>query len=256
MKKMLFVSALAIFITAFAPLASADIVTELVLSDGFGDKVTLDVSSGGVLTVTCNSGACGNMATAATVDKAHGTITVTSGTLGSGVNTFLIDATGVGGSGVNLPTLQDLNQIDATAGAGGGVLTSLFTDTAYANMSATLNVANSETTDIGIAAASSSDFKIFTSASGVPAVSLLEDDTLVGHSNNNGVNGVNFANPNHTGSLSTETILSFSGAGRIQANDSVSNVAAVPEPASVFLFGGVFVAVAGALKKRRKGNAV
>jgi len=256
MRKTLSLLALAVFVTAFAPRASADIATQMVLSDSFGDSVSIDVSSAGILTFICNSGSCGNInATTTTVDKAHGTITITNGTLGTGTKTFLINATGVGGADSNLPTLQDLNQINALASST-GTLTTFFTDTAYPFMSSTLNVANSETTDIGIAATSSSDFRIFTSATNQLGGGLLEeDDTLVGHSNNDGVNGTNFANPNATGSLTTETILSFGGAGRIQANDSVSNVAAVPEPASFFLFGGAMVLTAGVMKRRRK-NAV
>lgn len=259
MKKLLSLSALAGVVLAFAPLASADIVTQMTLSDTFGDSISLDVSSAGVLSFVCNSGTCSGInATNTTVDKAHGTIDINGGTLGGGANTFTINATGKGGADSFLPTLQNLNQINALNNSTtAATLTTFFTDTLYNDMSSTLNVANSNTTDVGISS-STVTFDVFTSATNqLAGGTMLETDTLTNHSDNNGANGVNVANPNSpSGSLTTETVLKFTGAGDIQANNSISNVAAVPEPTSVVLFGSLFVGIAAAMKRKRKSNTV
>jgi hypothetical protein len=62
------------------------------------------------------------------------------------------------------------------------------------------------------------------------------------------------ANPNSSGSRTSQAILSFAGTGAIQANITTSDVAvtAVPEPASLILLGSLVTGFA--LLLRRKTN--
>jgi hypothetical protein len=252
-------AALAVFALAFVPQMRAAVVTELVLSDSFGDKVTIDLNTTGPLvTVTCNSGGatCGTITTAniGTVvfgDVVHGTINIVHGTLGTGGKTFTLSDTAVGGADSTLPTLQDLNQINANATAAGGTLTSTFTDTMYPSLASTLNVADSNVTDVGISLGSTIKFTISTDAgNAIPAGTSVYTNTLSGHTDDNGAGGVNVVNPNASGSLSSMTVMTFTGVGQIQANVSTSNVN-VPEPAGTVLLGTLVIGLAMFLRKKQ-----
>lgn len=250
MKRLLSTAALAVLALACAPRMHAAVAMELVISDSFGDKVTIDVSTLGALSVTCNSGSCGNVAAVTTVDSAHGTIDVASATFGTGGNTFTLSDTAVGGGDSTLPTLQDLNQINANANGGGGTLTSTFTDTQYPSFSPILNVADSNTTDVGIST-STIKFTVFTDAgNAIPAGTEVYTNTLTNHADNNTLDGVDVANPNASGSLTSQTVMTFAGTGKIQANISTSNVA-VPEPAGMILLGTMVIGLAGLFRKKQ-----
>jgi len=255
-KRFLTVAAMVAIALAFAPCMHADIATELILSDGT-DTVTIDVSSTNVVTVTCNAGSCGditqaNVGSKITVDYAHGTISVSHAAFGS---QFTISATAQGGvDSLPLPTLQNLNQLDATS-TGSGTLTSTFTDTQYPNLSPILNVADSNTTDAGISS-STIDFYTYTDGTdGVPAEAAgnpVSHNQLTNHSDNNSLDGVDYTNPNPTppnSSLESKTVMAFTGAGHIQANITISNVV-VPEPASIIFLGTLVFGLTAVIRKR------
>jgi len=265
-KRFLTLAALTALVFACAPKMRAAVVTELDISDGFGDSVSITVDNiTNLVTVTCNSGFCGNVAAKSTTDGSHGTISVTHATFGTGANTFTLSATGVGGEDSTLPTLQDLNQINASANAAGSTLTATFTDTCYglttgicagatnAAMSGVLNVADSNVTDVGIAS-STITFRVSTDGGdAIPAGTQISNDaanTLTGHSSSNAVDGLNYLNSNLSGSLTTQTLMSFTGTGGIQANISVSNVS-VPEPAGIVLLGTAILGLTAVFRKRQ-----
>jgi hypothetical protein len=230
---------------ACAPKMHAAIEEELVLNDGVGDIATIDVSDANVVTCT---GACGGLGIIHSGGK-DGTI-VAVGTLGQ----FTIDATAKGGGTSTLPTLQNLNQIQATS-SGAGVLTSTFTDTNYSDVNGTLVVADSNVNDQQIAG-STIQFTVSTDApTAVPAGTQIFQNTLTGASDSNGAIGMAVANPNSPdASITANTVMTFLGTGSIQANITVANVL-VPEPASVMLLGTVFLGLAGLIRKAQSKRA-
>jgi hypothetical protein len=239
---------------AFTPRMFAAIDEQLVLNDGAGDIVTIDVSTVGALSVVCTSGSCGNVAAKTTSDGPDGTISVTHATFGN----FTISDTAVGWADSTEPTIQDFNEIDAQSSSGGGSLTSTFTDSQEPNVSSELNVADSNTTDTAISA-STIIFTVLTSPSNaIPAGSQVYQNSLTGHADSNGLNGANVTNPNPTNpndvSVTTEALLNFSGTGTIQANVSVSNVA-VPEPASIVLLGTLILGLTALIRKKQEKRA-
>jgi len=258
------------FILAAAPIAlflacvptmSAAIDEELVLSDGFGDQVTIDVSTTNVVTVTCNSGNCGqitqgNVGSKVTSDGADGTISITHAVFGdnSGSDYFTLSDTSVGWGDSTLPTIQNFNQIDASTPAAGSTLTAVFTDSREPNVSTELNIADSNVTDAGISTSTILYTVLTDPANTIPAGTSIYHNTLTGHSNSNGVGGVDVANPNPTNpgdvSVTTETLLTFAGTGTIQANMTVSNVA-VPEPAGTVLLGTTILALMALIRKKQ-----
>jgi len=86
----------------------ADPTMELVLDDGLGDVVTVDVN-GGLASVTY--GACPNGCAATPFTTGDHKSLVALATIGQ----FEINTTGKGGLALFSPTLEDLNQINATA---------------------------------------------------------------------------------------------------------------------------------------------
>lgn len=239
-------------VLAFSSQMFAAVDEELALTAN-GVTATIDVSTLGVLTVTCSSavvGACGNIAAKTTSDGVDGTISVTHATF-QGIT---LSDTAVGWADSTEPTIQDFNQIDAQS-AGAGTLEAMFTDTDEPDVSSLLNTADSNTTDTDISA-STIQFTLLTDpANGVPAGTQVYQNTLTGHSDSNGPDGVTSPNPNPTNpgdvSVSTEALLTFTGDGSIQANISISNVA-VPEPASVLLFGTLVLGLTAVFRKRQE----
>jgi len=233
---------------AFSSLAHAEVVQELVLSDG-ADSATIDISDTNLVSVTCNAGACGqitqgNVGLRIFSDGAHGTISIVHALFGAG-NNFTISLTGAGGDDATRPTLMNFNQINTESQSGGGILTAIFTDSDYTDLSPILNVADSNVSDVAIQS-STIVYSVFTdSGDGIPAGTQVYTNSLTGHSSSNGIDGVNAVNPNSpNASLTTEAVLTFAGNGTIQANISISNVI-VPEPGSTVLLGLALSGLAG-----------
>ncbi len=228
--------------------ALAVVKTELFLDAGGGTTATVDVSDLGIVTCT---GTCGGLVFPAFLAP-HTTLEVT-GSLAQ----FTINATGVGGLNASLPTLQDLNQIEA-ASTGPGTLFTEFTDTDYCTGGEGCEgfdfVLSASTVNDTAIAASTTDFAAFADGSNaVPAGTLI--GAFLGLTGLSDSASGTFANPVGTsGSLSSAASLNFSGVGRIQANFQISSVASVPEPASIMLF-GTLVGLA-ALKVRRKTHRI
>ncbi|MGA7409248.1 MAG: hypothetical protein WBW33_02120 [Bryobacteraceae bacterium] len=216
------------------------IADELVLNDGVGHVATIDVSTLGV--ETC-AGTCGGL-TILTPGGAHGEI-IAIGTLGQ----FSLDATAEGGGVSTLPTLQNLNQINATS-TGVGMLTSTFTDTSYTDVNPLLNIADSNTTNLGIDT-STIKFTVLTDGgNAIPAGTSVYTDTLTGASDSNGLGGVDASNPNSpNASITSMTVMTFVGKGDIQANITVAN--AVPEPASIVFLGTMMLGLTALIRNRR-----
>ncbi len=223
----------AAFCLIAASRANADIVTQMFLDAGGGITATINVDGLGL--VTC-SGTCGGLVLPPIISP-HRTLSVT-GTLGN----FTINATGVAGLDAISPTLQNLNQIDANAG-GAGTLITEFTDTNYCGVGGQtcfgplFILSASTVNDVQIAASTTDFFAFGNPANAVPAGTLIGSfPGLTGLSDSSA--GV-FPNGIGTGgSLTSRTNISFTGAGRVQANVGISTVA-VPEPASLWLLTAV-----------------
>jgi hypothetical protein len=237
-KTLLTVAATAALVLACTPRMEAAALTVLTLDAGGG--ITASIDETGACT-----GSCANLTI--TVDGAHGTITAKT-KKNTDFGGYVINATGVGGDDSFLPTLQNLNQIEADSlNAGGGTLTATFTDTHYPNMSPLLHVADSQTTNTQIDT-STIKFSVFTDVgNAIPAGTQIETDTQSGDST--AFSG-NFANPNLTGSLTTQTVMAFTGVGAIQANITVANVI-VPEPAGIVLMGTTLLAVSALIRRKQ-----
>lgn len=223
------VGVLAVLALVAAPAASAATIEQMFFDAGGGVTATIDVDNLGF--VTCG-GTCIGLVFPGSITP-HTTLQVT-GTLGQ----FTLNATGVGGSSALPPTLQNLNQINA-ATTGAGTLFTSFTDTDYClggggcfGPGFVISVSTVNNTAI---AASKTDFASFVDgANTIPAGTLIGSFSgLTGLSDN--ASGF-FSNPNGTsGSLTSSTLISFTGAGTVQANLQIST--AVPEPATVGLLG-------------------
>jgi hypothetical protein len=199
----------------------------LVINDFAGHIAIFDVNGTAVTPdlTGCAGCALGFLPPAA----AHGQLIVT-GTIGQ----FNITITGQGHGIVTSPTLQNLNEIDATT-SGAGNLGVTWTDTDYTNFGESFAVAVSGVYSAPIAAGSSSSFFYFmdpgnTVPAGVPIGSLV--GLTCGGTPCAVAATDTFANPDgSSGSLTTAKIIHFSGAGEIQLNSSI----AIPEPAGVLL---------------------
>ncbi len=250
MKRQFVLFAGLLFMTASQ--AFAVVKTELFLDAGGGTTATVDVSDLGLVTCTGTGGGCGGLIVPAFL--APHTELIVTGSIGQ----FTIDATGVGGLDATAPTLQDLNQIEG-ASTGAGTLFSEFTDTDYCLagggncLGSQFVLSASTVNDTGIAA-STTDFAAFADASdAVPAGTLI--GAFLGLTGLSDAASGTFANPIGTsGSLSTATSMTFTGAGDIQANFQISSATSVPEPTSILLF-GTLVGLA-ALKVRRKTHRI
>jgi hypothetical protein len=257
-KRFLTVAAATAMVLAFSQQMFAAITEELTLTaNGITATVTWDTVTG--LSVVCSTaGQCGNLTTHFSTDDVlstenHGTIETL---VGASFQGYTLSDTAVGADDSTLPTLQDLNQINADKTSGGaGVLTSTFTDTQYTDLSSMLNVADSNVSDAQIKT-STIAFNVYTDAgNAIPAGTSVETNSLTGESNSNGIGGVVVGNPNFPdGSLTSQTIMTFAGLGSIQANISISNVA-VPEPASIVLLGTMILGLTALIRKKQEKRA-
>jgi hypothetical protein len=274
-KRFLTVAALAALVLACSPQMFAAVDEQLTIVVG-AVTATVQVSTGGVLSISCVGGTsaqCGDFdpGSALTVNnftiigQDGGVITAShAGGLASQDQslsvsnmTFMgynITDTATGWAGSTNPTLQTFNQVDAQGGA--GLVHAEFTDINYNTpgtpLSSTFNAAESETTDSQISTSTVQFTVLDDATNAIPAATPLYTNTLMGASNSNGTGGVNFANPNTTGSvsISTDTVLNFTGVGKIQANTTVSNVL-VPEPAGIVLLGTMVLGLTGFIRKKQ-----
>jgi hypothetical protein len=225
------------------PQMFAAIETQLFLDAGGGVTATIDVNTGNVVTCSDTGGGCLGLIFTSTAD--HGTLQVT-GTLG----TFTINATGKGELDTIDPTKQNLNQIEVQNAGGAGTLIAIFTDTDYVALGSQFILAASTTIDSQIATSTVDFSGLGSAANSVPAGTLI--GSFLGLTGNSASASGTFANPiGATGSLTTNTVLNFSGAGAIQANFTISTAGTqVPEPASISLLGTVLLF--GTFVARRK----
>jgi hypothetical protein len=235
MNTKIIVPVIAAIILAVTP-AFAVTESQLFLDAGGGITATLNLDSSGA--VFC-LGTCGGLAT--TTTGPHSVFQVT-GTLG----TFNLDVTARGGLASFSPTLQNLNQLEVQNNGAAGSLTVRFTDTpgtaianpSYQNLGGTFTFGTSIVEDLQIAA-SNVVFSLSANSGNVfPATTLIGSSNLSGLSANQSGIFANSAGP--SASITTQTVMNFTGQGVIQANATVATLP-VPEPSSLALIGAALL---------------
>jgi hypothetical protein len=243
-KRFITLAATAVMVLAFSTQMFAAVETQLTITATGGVTATLQVDNLG--NITCSGSGCVDLNFS--TDGAHGEILATTKTAGA-FSGFSLNVTGEGQNDSVPPELQNLDQINADRTvAGGGTLTTTFTDTQYNNFGSAFNLAVSGTNGAGITASKASFMAYASSTNAIPAGTLIGqflNDTTASY-NNNG----NFANTvGSSGSLTAQTVLAFSGEGTMQATFTIAN--AVPEPASTVLLGTVVLGLATLIRKKQ-----
>lgn len=243
MRNLLTLAVLAVLLAV--PSVQAAVTEELVLDAGGGVTATITVTTGSVLNCVGTLGGCLGLTSQTITFGDHGELHV-GGTIGG----FRVSVTGNGQDNSTLPTLQTFNQIDAQSISGAGTLISRFTVLDYTTLADNFKIAVSGVDDTQINDSKTSFAAYVSGTNANPATDLIGQFlTLTGDSFN--TSGT-FASPiagDSTGSLTSLVTLAFSGAGQLQANLTISNVA-VPEPASIFLLGTAVLGLATLVRKR------
>jgi hypothetical protein len=214
------------------------VTQSLTVSDGLGDSITVNQD--------------GTFSTAGTVTFAAGNITVDgvgaieiqsdlSGNVllgAAGPGQFKINSASAFGLADSIPPqLQDEESLDTTS-SGTGTLTIQYTDTTYTNLAPGLLLSGSESTSNTpktsvIFKANASNEPLFPVTVN-PATGVVGSlGPLSGTSDSTSASFANTATGPHASLTSTSTI-TFSGAGTF---NTTFDIASVPEPTSVFLFG-------------------
>jgi len=243
----------ALMLAAAPQMFGAEEITLIATGTSYGTVTCTFTLVGGVPTP---SGDCTNLQ-AIVINPDNGTFQV----IQNGNNTWdgtglKINVTGQGGDATTFPTLQNLNQIQVESVTGDtSTLEVLFSADNYPVSGATFNVADSITIDQAISTSSVTFEGLVDSSNLIPALDSFYSNTLTGHSNSNGVNGVDSPNPDCCTvpySLTSHTTIQFAGVGTVQANMTISTTASVPEPASIFLLGTMLLT--GTMVIRRKAK--
>jgi hypothetical protein len=225
--------------------------TELVIDDETSG-LTADITVDSAGTVTC-TGTCAGLTISYDLSTAHGTLSVTGN-----IGIFHIASIGaIGGLDEFGSGRQDLNQVDATASAAGSLFVG-FSDTDYGLaggggafgtnflLTASQSTSTTPSSTVFYAALADGGDGLFTGT----LISPLAWATTGFTGTNNSASFI-AANPvGPTGSLSTESLFSFNGAGQENSGFEISTTS-VPEPASISLFGAVLSFAAMKLRRRK-----
>jgi len=247
---------------AFAsPITPPGTVEQLAITSSSGSYAELDVDAIGFVTcLDMSAGADCSTLNFLPFIAPHTDLAVTTKPL-LNFGGFIVSVTGRGGASATAPTLQNLADTNNLIALGAGSFTTLFTDTDYCGAPGltggcfgsnfTLQMTNNPD-PLKIPNASTT-FAAFVSAGAtIPAGSLINTPagtTVVGCCGTM----VIAANPigSTSGSLSSEAVTTFPGAGSVQTTLNIGTTGFVPEPSTFALF-GIAAGFVGLKLRRRK----